>query len=94
MTLSTHTLLAEIADRYDRTGEPVADRELRESLDVSGGALEESLASLCEFELLERTGRGYRPTVTGRELLALDVELEDVLVLDLVDADSDSAENG
>lgn len=92
MTLSTHALLAEVADGYDRTGEPVAARELRESLDVPGSALEESLDSLCEFELLERTARGYRPTVTGRELLALDVELEDVLVLDFVDADGDSHE--
>lgn len=94
MSLSPHAVLAEVVDRYDRTGEPVAARELRESLDVSGSALDQPLDSLCEFELLERTARGYRPTVTGRELLALDIELEDVLVLDLVDADGDGAESG
>lgn len=94
MTLSTHALLTEIADRYQQAGEPVAVQELCESLDVPESELEETLDSLCEFELLERTDSGCRPTVTARELLALDVELGDVLVLDLVDADGDSDENG
>lgn len=94
MTPSTHALLTEIVDRYERGGDPVAARELAASLEASESSLDESLGSLCEFELLERTDSGYRPTVTARELLALDVEFDDVLVLDFVDAPGGNSRNG
>jgi Holliday junction resolvasome RuvABC ATP-dependent DNA helicase subunit len=89
MTLSTHALLTEITDRYQQAGEPVAVQELCESLDVPESAIEDSLDSLCEFELLERTDSGCRPTVTARELLALEIDPDEVLVLDFVDAEGE-----
>jgi predicted transcriptional regulator len=85
MSPSPHSVLVAVVDRYEEAGEPVTAAAVAESRNVSEEALSEPLESLCEFELLEPTERGYRPTVTARELLALDVELDDALVLDLVE---------
>jgi len=85
MSLSTHTVLVEIVDQYEESEEPVTARAVAESQDVSREVLTQSLESLCEFELLKPTERGYRPTVTAKELLALDIELDDAVVLDLVE---------
>lgn len=85
MTHVTHTLLVELTERYERTGDPVTAQELVDSLAASETAVDQALDSLCEFELLAATGNGYRPTVTARELLELDVEFDDVLILEFVD---------
>ena len=85
MTLPPHTVLVEVVDRYQESEEPVTAETVAESLNVPEERLSSSLESLREFELLVQTNDGYRPTVTAQELLALDVELDDVLVLDLVE---------
>jgi len=85
MSLSPHTVLVEVVDQYEQSEEPVTARTVAESQAVPEETLSNTLESLCEFELLELTEEGYRPTVTARELLALDIELDDVLVLDLVE---------
>lgn len=85
MSPSPDEVLVETVRRVEETGSPVTRRELAESLDASEPALREPVASLREYELLEATGRGYRPTVTAHELLELDVELDDVFVFELVD---------
>lgn len=85
MSPSSHTVLVAVVDHYRKSNEPVTARSIAESEGIPEEALTQPLESLCEFELLEPTERGYRPTVTAREFLALDIEPEDVLVLDLVE---------
>lgn len=85
MSPPRHTVLVEVVDQYEESGEPVTAAAIAESRGVSRTTLSQSLDSLCDFELLEPTEQGYRPTVTARELLALDIELDDALVLDLVE---------
>ncbi|WP_436930710.1 hypothetical protein [Halosimplex halobium] len=85
MSPSTYAVLAATVDRYRESGAPVTAAGVAESCGAPEAAVARSLESLCEFELLEPTDQGYRPTVTAREFLALDVEPDDVLVLDLVE---------
>ena len=85
MSPSPHAVLVETVTLAEEAGEPVSSARLAESLDVPEPALADPLDSLCEYELLAATGDGYRPTVTAHELLALDVELDDTLVVYLVD---------
>lgn len=85
MSPSSHTVLVAVVDHYQESNEPVTAQRIAESEGIPEEALTHSLESLCEFELLEATEQGYRPTVTARELLDLDVEPDDLLVLDLVE---------
>lgn len=85
MSLSSHTVLVEIVREVDTSGEPVPTDRLAESLTVAEPTLAETLASLQECELVKATDSGYRPTVTARELLALDIDLDDVLVVDVLE---------
>jgi len=85
MPPSMHTVLVEAVDRADASGDPVTAQAIADSLAVPESELSGSLASLCQFELLEATDRGYRPTVTGRELLAADIRLDDAVVLEFVE---------
>jgi len=85
MSPSSHAVLVEVVDRYRESDRPVTQQVIARSLEVPEEALSEPLESLCEFELLARSDRGYRPTVTARELLALGVDLDDAVVLDLVE---------
>jgi predicted transcriptional regulator len=85
MSPSPHTVLVSIVDRTEETGEPVTVRELATVVGASEAVLEGPIAALRECDLLETTAEGYRPTVTAHELLALDVDFEDVLVVDIVE---------
>jgi predicted transcriptional regulator len=85
MPPSSHTVLVAVVDQYQDSNEPVTARSIAQSQDIPEEALTQPLESLCEFELLESTEQGYRPTVTAREFLALDVQADDVLVLDVVE---------
>lgn len=85
MSLSPHTVLVTVVDHYEESDAPVTARAVAESQAAPAAELSRSLDSLCEFELLESTEDGYRPTVTARELLALDIELDDALVVDVVE---------
>lgn len=80
-----HAVLVEIVERHEQSGNPVPPAAVAESMNVSEDALLASLEPLCEFEFLENTGQRYRPTVTAHELLAMEVAVEDVLVVDVVD---------
>jgi predicted transcriptional regulator len=65
-------LLEYVVEQYDREKRPVGPA------DAAGGlGIEESVASHCltafaDCHLVVDEGDGYRPTVTARELLALD----------------------
>lgn len=85
MSPSTHTVLVEIVDTAQESGEPVTIRELADSLEVPESTVSDRIDSLREFELVARTQQGYRPTVTAHDLLQKDPDFEDLLVVDLVE---------
>jgi predicted transcriptional regulator len=85
MSLPTQRVLVEVVDRYRESSEPVSRQRISRSLDCPPSDVSPSLDRLADFELVEATAEGYRPTVTACELLELEVELDDVLVLDLVE---------
>jgi len=85
MSDSMQTVLETVVDGYRRSGEPVTLQRVAGSTNWSEESLAEPIESLRDYELIEETDGGYRPTVTGRELLAADIDIDDVVVLELVD---------
>jgi predicted transcriptional regulator len=75
------TLLARIVERYDDGQQPVTAASLADVLDRDESEIRDCLANLTANELLAPVDAGYRPTVTARELLALDIDLENELVV-------------
>ncbi|MEF8786454.1 MAG: hypothetical protein V5A45_11020 [Haloarculaceae archaeon] len=73
-------VLAAVVDRYDRTGEPVSAAAVADTLGRATTAVSDRLAELESCEFLAPAGDGYRPTVTGREFLELDIECGPVIV--------------
>lgn len=86
MSLSMHTVLVELVESAGESDEPVSPQRLAESLAEPEPEVSDSLESLREFELVAATPDGYRPTVTAHDLLAIDIELDETLVLDIVDS--------
>ena len=83
MALSRTHLLAETVAKYDRREHPVSPTELAET---TGDERKMIQARFEEFEskrLLTQVEDGYRPTITARELLALDIDDEMLLILDV-----------
>lgn len=85
MSVSTHTVLVEIVDQTGSADDAVTKAALAKALSVPESALCSPIESLIDCELLEATENGYRPTVTAHELLALDVDVANVLVVDVVE---------
>lgn len=83
-------LLARIVGRHDDTQQPVTAATLADVFDTEKPDIEERLASLAANELLTPAEDGYRPTVTARELLELDIDLEGNLVVLDFDPPDDS----
>jgi predicted transcriptional regulator len=74
-------LLTWLVDRYDTEEQPVTPAEVANRFD--------SLESQC---LLATVEGGYRPTVTARELLELDIDDDTFLVLDTGPENEECAE--
>ena len=66
--------------RYDSTGQAVTPSAIEDSLTLPEADIAERLAKLADCELLVHTGEGYRPTVTAREFLALDIDCGPIIV--------------
>ena len=82
MTVSHMEVLAETVSRYDSREAPVTAVDLAAEIDADAETIRtcfEDFESKC---LLKPVGDGYRPTVTARELLDLDVDDEMLLILD------------
>jgi predicted transcriptional regulator len=83
MTGNKLQFLSWFVERYDAAEQPVTPIE---AADHFGIDVETARTCFDEFEsndLLATVGdRGYRPTVTARELLELDVDDTEFLVLD------------
>lgn len=80
MEATNYRLLEAVVARYDDTNRPVSPDALDGAID--GADVTDRLATLKRCGLLAAAGEGVRPTVTARELLALDIDDPEVLVVD------------
>lgn len=82
MATTKQHLLEVLVDMSDQTDEPIAVDQLSDHLDADSSTVLECLQSLESSGLIERssTNGGYSPTVTGRELLALDPEATFIVI--------------
>jgi predicted transcriptional regulator len=83
MPHSKQAVLETVVTRFDETTKPVTLATVAAALDLSPATVAPILSDLEGYELLRRTDGGYRPTVTARELLELDVFDEELVVLDV-----------
>jgi predicted transcriptional regulator len=65
-------LLKHVVERYDQDERPVTPIEAARRLDIEESVAVECFAAFAKCHLVARENGGYRPTVTARELLALD----------------------
>lgn len=77
-------LLRRLVERYDDTDQPLPPSAVADCVDGDVGRVETCLERFEANHLVTRVGdEGYRPTVTARELLELDIDLDDpVFILD------------
>lgn len=83
MTVTHRSVLVRVVDLYRQAGSPQSSADIAVALDAPPGRVSTVLASLETYELVVDTGDGYRPTVTGQELLALDAFDDGNLIIDL-----------
>ncbi|MGB9951030.1 hypothetical protein ACOZ4F_01300 (plasmid) [Haloarcula marismortui] len=85
MDVSPHTVLVTVRDEYDAVDEPVGPKQIATAVGTTSKQIRPILESFCRNEFLVKTADGYRPTVTAREFLELDVELSDVAVVEIIE---------
>jgi predicted transcriptional regulator len=73
---SPRRVLAALVARYDERGSPLSPAVIATALDGDPDpcAVERCLDRLAGCELVAAEPDGYRPTVTGREFLDLDID--------------------
>jgi len=74
-------VLTQIVEQYDDNQQPVTPADLDDTLDADESAIRDCLGPLVASDLVVVVGDGYRPTITARELLALDIDFEESLVV-------------
>jgi len=74
-------VLAHVVEQYDESQQRVMTADLAGALDADESEIRDCLGQLVANDLLAVVGDGYRPTITARELLALDIDFEDSLVV-------------
>lgn len=82
MTTSQIQILSVLISRYDERDEPVTPAELAVAVDADTETVRELLVDFESKHLLQDVEDGYRPTVTARELLELDIAADALLILD------------
>jgi DNA-binding IclR family transcriptional regulator len=80
MSLSPYRLLEFVVGQYDDSGRPQRPTDIADQSGLSPAEAESQFERLRDCELVTREGAGYRPTITGRELLELDIDDEFVVV--------------
>jgi predicted transcriptional regulator len=65
-------LLEYVVERYDREERPVRPDDAANDLGIEESVASHCLAAFADCYLVVDEDEGYRPTVTARELLALD----------------------
>lgn len=85
MTQSTRRLLEVLLDRYDAANDPISVAELAAQLGTGQEVVRQRLGKLERYELVtsEAKESGYRPTVTGREFLELDLDDDDFFLFEI-----------
>jgi predicted transcriptional regulator len=85
MDVSPHTVLVAVCDEFDAVDEPVSTQQIAAAVGTTPGQIQPTLDSFCQAEFLAQKADRYRPTVTAREFLELDVELSDVAVVEIIE---------
>jgi predicted transcriptional regulator len=80
MTVTPHRLLEFVVETYDERNDPVLPADIAAQFDISTPEATRQFDRLHDCELVATEEDGYRPTVTARELLELDVDDEFVVV--------------
>lgn len=80
MTVPPHEILAFAVRAYDERGELLTSSAVADRFGLTTETATERLDRLADCALLARESDGYRPTVTARELLELDIDDEFVVV--------------
>jgi hypothetical protein len=90
MNASPYHLLEFVVRTYDDVDRPLTPADAATSFDLDRERAADCFQRLTECELLASVENGYRPTVTARQLLELDID-EGVVVVDanLDEQDSD-----
>lgn len=85
-------ILDDLVRRYDDDEQPLRPEELTDELDADREDIADCLEELEANDLLASLEDGYRPTVTVRELLELDIDFEETfVVLDIDPHDCDAS---
>jgi predicted transcriptional regulator len=87
--ISSLTVLSRIVDRYDEDGKPVTPEEIAESVQTDPNAVKHCFEELEENLLLAPVDHGFRPTVTARDLLELDIDDGKLVIVDTDPEDCD-----
>jgi len=82
MTTARMHVLSRLVARYDEREVPVTPREIAAVVDPDLATVQECFADFESKHLLKTAGDGYRPTVTARELLDLDLDDNALVILD------------
>jgi predicted transcriptional regulator len=83
-------LLKQMVDRYDAQQRPLTLAELVDCVDAEETTVESCVQNFQSNHLVTRVDeRGYRPTVTARELLELGLTEESVLIVDTEPEDAE-----
>lgn len=77
-----------IVELYDRRGEPLPIEVLSESLERPDAAMQVVIDHLEACHMVRTVDdSGYRPTITARELLELDLDDDALIVVETEDPD-------
>jgi DNA-binding IclR family transcriptional regulator len=80
MTPSPYRLLEFVVATYDDLDRPLTPADTATQFGMPRENAVECFGKLVECELLTKADDGYRPTITARELLELDIDDEFVVV--------------
>jgi predicted transcriptional regulator len=81
MTTQLH-VLSRLVIRYDERDAPVTPAEIARVVDADPETIREFFEDFESKHLLKPAGSGYRPTITARELLDLDLDDDATVILD------------
>lgn len=85
MTTERRRLLRALIAEADQCDGPVGPGRLAERVDPGEPRVREALEFFASNRLATRRDAGYEPTVTARELLAVDLDDEAFMIIDVPD---------
>jgi hypothetical protein len=85
MPVSEQSVLVTVVERYDDTGEPLSTAAVAARTGGDEDAVAAALDRLAASEFLVEMSAGFRPTVTARWFLALDIDMDEVVAMEVVE---------